>query len=489
MYRFTQSSTLNSSVSRRYDLTAGQHEGDGLPAGLTGHATSSQQQRERRATLSPPHRGPEGSRDAPFAQQSVSGWPTGARFPMSGGLSLSVHTATGMRTVRSTTGVMTLCAPRCGRPDRLAPLLAGATILLGCVPIASAAKINAAVRLFRNATAYFEVHEDDIDFTIFIAIIMMRACPPVGTDIPAEFGARPVLPSSAAADIDNMRRAARERMQGMEKHLDALKEPRVSSLLKAIGSRVHKLRTEKRALLFEPLRSFVDAVLCNPAALASDIRDAFALCVAFFFGCRISELLAFNGEHINPIELGPGPDDDAIKITFVSIKTRQSLFQTHQPWEVFSAHSLLLRAFDRFNEAVRFLDGRPVFHSIRGRSTDRLSADWFAKLIKRIDPALVPHSARVGLATEMWACGGSVDEIMAAGRWTSPAAVLYIVGSLDKMVVASRGLGKGMLRYTEDGLRQQIGVSAAFADAWRAKRDKMVAARWSGRLAAPLPTT
>ena len=436
--------------------------------------------------MSPPHRGLDGPGELFLPLRHALSGKKGTD-PRNNGTTLSVQTATGTRIVTSTTGVATFCTPCCGRPDRLSPLLAGATILLGCIPVASASKLNAAVRLFRNATTYFEIQERDVDFTIFIAIIMMRACPPVNIDIPAEFGSRPVLPSTAAADIDNMRRAARERMHGMEQHLEALKEPRVSSLLKAIGSRVHKLRTEKRALLYEPLRSFVETVLANSAALDTAVRDAFALCIAFFFGCRISELLALNGEHINPIELGPGKNNDAIKVTFVSIKTRQSLFQTHQPWDVFSAHPLLLRAFDRFNETVCFHDGRPVFYSLRGKTSDRLSADWFAKLIKRIDPALVPHSARVGLATEMWACGASVDEIMAAGRWTSPAAVLYIVGSLDKMVVASRGLGKGMLRYTEDGLRQQIGVSAAFAEAWKAKRDTMVAARWGGRLAAPPP--
>jgi hypothetical protein len=118
-----------------------------------------------------------------------------------------------------------------------------------------------------------------------------------------------------------------------------------------------------------------------------------------------------------------------------------------------------------------------VFHCrARAHALARLSEDWFSRLVKRIDPACVAHSTRVGLATELWAAGASVPDIMAAGRWASAAAVLYIVGTLDKQVSASRTIGSAMVRYSAAGLRQQLGTSLCD---WRSvSSDEEAAVRW-----------
>jgi hypothetical protein len=138
---------------------------------------------------------------------------------------------------------------------------------------------------------------------------------------------------------------------------------------------------------------------------------------------------------------------------------------------------LLLRTFDLFNARVGFRDGLPVFHNrSAAHSMTRLSSDWFARVVKCVDPECVPHSTRVGLATELWAAGASVPDIMAAGRWASAAAVLYIVGTLDKQVAASRILGSAMVRYTPAGLRQQLGTSI---DDWHRLSDVGAAGRWA----------
>lgn len=44
---------------------------------------------------------------------------------------------------------------------------------------------------------------------------------------------------------------------------------------------------------------------------------------------------------------------------------------------------------------------------------------------------------------------------MTAGRWTSMAAVLYIIGSLDRALVAADAVGKGGLVYDSSRLRQR----------------------------------
>jgi hypothetical protein len=374
--------------------------------------------------------------------------------------------------------------PRCAHPERLGPFIRGASILLAAVPENSATKINAAVRLWNHALDFFGVLPDDVDFTIPIAIIVARACPPVGVEIPGCFGPRPVLPTTAAGDVDNLRRAAREHFSGMERFRVALYDDRVSALLRNIGARVHKLRTDKRALTFGRVAAFVEPTLTAAeagCARPDDVRDAFALVLGVCFGTRVSELVGLDGQHVNPV--GLDNDSDVIRVTFTHTKTRQSLLRTHQPWENVSAHPLLLRAFDAFNGVVGFTDDFPVFHcTARAHAGRRLSTDWFAKLVKRVDPACVAHSVRVALATELWAAGASLTDIMAAGRWASAAAVLYIVGSLDRQVSASKSLGSAGVRYTAAGLRQQIGT-AGLPD-WRTLSAADAADRWGAHLQA-----
>jgi hypothetical protein len=116
-----------------------------------------------------------------------------------------------------------------------------------------------------------------------------------------------------------------------------------------------------------------------------------------------------------------------------------------------------MRAWTAFERVADYYEGVPVFHRLSGSTRDALSRRWFAAVILAAAPGTVPHSARVGLATELWAAGRSIDVIMAAGRWTSAAAVLYVIGSLEDQVSATRAIGAGLV-YTGDDLRR-LGVS------------------------------
>ena len=404
----------------------------------------------------------------------------GLQGPLSTGpMTARFQTAAGIVTRSAKVQMNCLSPPPCRYPDRLLPLLAGVSVLLASIPKNSANKLNAAVSLWYRALEWWGVEPSDVDFTIPLALITLRACPPVEFEIPVSFGLRPVLPTTAAADIDNLRRASRERISRMEQFGEALFDERVTAVLRNIGARVHKLRTDKRPLLFCAVEEFARPILDNPSASDEDIRDAFALLLGLCFGTRVSELIALDGKHIQPIALSLG--EEAIQVTFVQTKTRQSVFGTHQPWQNVSAHPLLLRAFDAFNSRIGFKDDLAVFHCrARAHALARLSEDWFSRLVKRIDPACVAHSTRVGLATELWAAGATVPDIMAAGRWASAAAVLYIVGTLDKQVSASRTIGSAMVRYSAAGLRQQLGTSLRD---WRTVScDAEAAARWGAHV-------
>jgi hypothetical protein len=147
----------------------------------------------------------------------------------------------------------------------------------------------------------------------------------------------------------------------------------------------------------------------------------------------------------------------AIQIRFVQTKTRSSVFITHDPFVVTCANPLLIDGFREFDEVVEFLPDSPIFRRAR-LDPKPLSRDWFADVVRRASPAATPHSCRVGCATELWAAGASLDEIMAVGRWASSAAALYVLGSLHEQVAATDRLGDGSLVYTTAGLQRTVAV-------------------------------
>jgi integrase len=188
-------------------------------------------------------------------------------------------------------------------------------------------------------------------------------------------------------------------------------------------------------------------------ATFTQVRDAFAVVLSFAAATRVSELLNLRGEHLQIDE------DDVLLVTFVSVKNRRTLFSTHQPFKVALRLPLLTRAFDLFNMVCGFADGVPIFHRATGSSRDKLSRDWFDKIVKTINPACSPHSVRVGAATEMWAAGVPITGIMALGRWTSAAAVIYIIGCLDVTIEASSRIGSANVQFVRGELRKRIGIS------------------------------
>ena len=381
-------------------------------------------------------------------------------------------------------------APEGSFSERVTPLLQVAEAISASVPVSSAAKIRAAVNLWRESLHWFGVSHDNITASIPIALLVARCCPPIGLDLPPFFRRR-VLPVTAAADIDSMRRAATLNVQGMEGSLPALSDCRVLALQRAIGGRARRITTSKRPLLFHEVERFWQqsekAYLAEHTAAGNTVkaltlvRDAFSVVLAFAAATRVSELLQLRGEHIQ-VE-----DDGVMVLTFVSVKNRQSLFTTHQPFKVALRLPLLLQSFELFNRVCGFSDGVPIFHRVSGRTRDALSRDWFDRIIKSINPACSPHSVRVGAATELWAAKVPITGIMALGRWTSAAAVIYIIGCLDVTIEASARLGSANVKFVRGDLRKQLGVSDTLSS-WIEDREGMTSTEdWLGHCAATEP--
>lgn len=395
---------------------------------------------------------PRGTRGGAAAAASAAAC-AGAAEPGS----LTVRTATGIHVLPPTSVLAVDDGPPhpCAYPHLFQPFLASAMRLLSYVPRASEAKLVGATERFREVLRHWGIAVERISWHHVIAYITIRCAPVVGFEVP-RCCATPVLPSTAAGDVDALRRASRLRVLGMEQCREALDDERVSALLRAISARIKRLRTAKRALLHAEVMAFWRLAVKSGSAIA--IRDAFALVIAFFFAMRVREMLALLPSDVEAVVL-PG-ERLAMRVTFRSTKTRQSVFSTHEPFVVTCAHEDLTTAWRLFEEKVEYYEGVPIFHALRGSTRDPLSRAWFAAVVARAAPQATPHSCRVGCATEMWAAGVQVADIMAHGRWTSVAAVLYIVGVMEDQVRASDAIGSaGKLIYAGADLRK-VGLGA-----------------------------
>ena len=349
--------------------------------------------------------------------------------------------------------------PPCDHPERLAPLLGVAALLVAHVPDSSASKIKGAVKRWKEFLLFIGLHGTMADWRVVVAFIVVRCCPPVSAELPP-FVDTPVLPSTAASDVDCCNKAARLGVEGMSPYDGAFSDFRVSALLHNIKARMPRLKTKKKPLLFSAVEAFW--CRCEKNGSTSSIRDGFAAVLALVFGTRASELIQMKTEDIEVIHVydkkSGKKDRLALRVTFRNVKTRQSIFSTHDPFVVTSAHPLLMRAFSAFDDKVEFIPGHTIFRSDNGQDKP-LSRDWLDRIAKSIDPETSPHCFRVGLATELWATGVDILDIMAIGRWGSMGAILYIVGSIERQVKASDRMGGGRLVFDSGELHRSLGTS------------------------------
>ena len=345
----------------------------------------------------------------------------------------------------------TLRAPDGSNADLLQPVLEVASMLIHALPPTSASKIKGAVDRYRQALTFWALELPSE--LASLAYVVARCCPPVGVAVPAVCKT-PVAPSTAAGDIDALARACELSLEGLTPSMSsAFHGPQIRALLRAIGARVRRLRTNKKALLYAQVQAAWERAEKDGSPTA--VRDGFAIVMAFFFGLRISELIGLVPDDIAPVQMSDG--SYAMRVTFRQCKNRRSVLMQHQPFIVSCGHPLLMRAWRVFEAKTEYYEGKRLFHRMNGSTRDPLSRAWFAGVIAAAAPGTTPHSARVGLATELWAAGKSIDVIMAAGRWTSPAAVLYVIGALEDQVAATRAIGAG-LAYADGDLRR-IGTS------------------------------
>jgi integrase len=340
-------------------------------------------------------------------------------------------------------------------PERITPYTDAAAVLLTTMPIRSAAKIELGLRLFLGALLFWGIRPKDCNGTVVLAYILLRCARPPGAPIPPDkcFEKR-VTPSTAAGDVDAVNRAIALRVPEALPLADGFASPVVNQLLRAISARQKRLTTAKKPILFREVLAYVTELLKDKhhRQRKMRVRDAFALTLAFIFGLRLSELLALDK---NDITLHGAVE---VHLRLRHTKTRTSLFDTHDPFTVASQHHLLQMTFGLFNKEVGFGPNPtdPVFTRMVGRSADRLGRPWFTSVVRAAAADATPHSCRVGMATELHAARVPLHLIMAAGRWRSTAALLYILGNVDDIVEATSYLGTAKLRKVGLDLRRDL---------------------------------
>jgi integrase len=375
--------------------------------------------------------------------------------PTPAGCSTTVLTARGEKTVTARFAAALPIPSGCRHPERIAPFVLAASVLLMSMPSTSSSKIECGLRLFRSALNFWGILDADVTATVVLCFIILRCARPIGAAVPAdpEFTRR-VVPQTAAADISAIHRAIALGVAGTASYAAAFGAPMVNMLLRAIGARAKRMSTNKRPLLFKEVESYVEKNLKDkrPEGRGLRVRDCFAIVMAFVFGLRLSELLNLNNEDVTV-----GPNDEII-IELLQTKTNRSLFGTHEAFRCASRHPLLLRVFDAFNKEVGFAKTakRPLFYRMVGRTADRLGRAWFQKVVSTAAPDATPHSCRVGMATELHAARVPLHLIMVAGRWRSTAALLYILSNIDDSIEATSHLGKAKLRKEGVDLRRDV---------------------------------
>jgi integrase len=341
-------------------------------------------------------------------------------------------------------------------PARITPFIAVASAIMCSIPAASAAALEHSTRIFCDFVAWAGTSILLPAVEVLVAFIVCRCVPPVGVELPPTGFKTPVLPTTAVGNVDALRRAARKGVACIRHWLPVLESDVLAAFCAQIGGRVQKLRSSKRPFLFAKVQEAWDR--WSKGSL-SDRRNACIVVLGFFFGCRAGELAAFTQKDMVVLPNG------TVRLTFRTRKNRQTILGTHDPQVIHAKHPLLTKAMTMWKEecarpSLGLTQSSPLFFITRAAGPcEPLSKASFRALVKRIDPECVAHSLRVGMATEAWAAGVPIESIMALGGWTSPVAILYIIGSMDETIVASSKLGSAKMRFDADGLRAQLGTA------------------------------
>ena len=397
--------------------------------------------------------GAEGPVLAPFRTAQMRERLGGHEDPSLG--PIRVRAASGERTLYPTVERLPTASPaNC----HLGAFLRVADAVVASIPLSSASMLTHTVALFFDFLDWAG-YTGPPAVPPVIAFMVARAVPPVDCPLPPGW-LHPVLPTTAAGNVDALRRAARIGVPRAAPWLAAFESQAVFAFATAIGGRVRRLRSAKRPCLFAVVER---AWAVWQAGGDGDLRDAAMMVLGFFFGMRAAEVVGLLAKDVVQLRSG------VVRVSFRSRKTRRSVLGLHDPMVIDARHPMLAEATRRWADRLRGLGGgpeSPLFPCLRGGTLRALTPAAVRKVVQRADPACVGHSLRVGMATEAWAAGVPLEAIQALGGWSSPVALMYIIGSQEETVTASSRLGSAAMYFDEDGLHGSLGTARLLRSTW-----------------------
>ena len=179
--------------------------------------------------------------------------------------------------------------------------------------------------------------------------------------------------------------------------------------------------------------------------------------------CRRGELVAFD---VGDVQRSAGE----VVVSFRREKARRpGIVGPRAARSVACVHPLLIRAlatYDRRYKVGNMAEDHPLFFTLADHQC--LAPSWVGRIVRQRTPWATAHSLRVGFATEAYAAGCSVEIIKKMGRWSSDAALHYIIGSIDVQKLASTVVGRGGLSLGVSGrMRTPLDREGLDGGVWR----------------------
>ena len=344
-------------------------------------------------------------------------------------------------------------------PAAAVPWYSAVAVFLAAAPDSACTSMDRAMRFFTEWVRFLGLAWDQVCALTVCAYLIARCCPVVGADVPAVFG-KTVAPSTAASDITSLRRRAR--LAGDNSFLALLCDEAVVRMCALLTANTKKKKSSKAPILLRHLKAFWEKLGKGLTCALGRLRNVTLLVVGLLAGLRRREIVA--------LCIGDAVWDARKRELTISVrrdKTNTNVIAAQSPRTVVIAHDLLDQVWPRY--ATRFGlaaqgSARPLFPAMTGctiRREDALEPGTVNTIVRESLPGLgvSPHSLRVGFATELAAAGVDIAVIMELGRWSSLAALHYVLPSADKMAAATRAIGGG-LRVDRAVLQRNLGTDS-----------------------------
>ena len=232
---------------------------------------------------------------------------------------------------------------------------------------------------------------------------------------------------------------------GDVKLLDSVRHPVVTGVVRSLTAHTKPYKTNKMPILVCHLRAMVESRSSllrrdgTPMSRFLFLRNASLLVIGLLVGLRRRELVALTVGDAIPTKRAEGLEP---RIRVRRDKVNQNIIQAQAARTVVVSHGLLDSVFLEYVGCLHDRDAEaPLFPNAAGGF---MAPSTVATIVREMLPSVVgvsPHSLRVGCATELFASGVPLATIMEIGRWSTLAAMHYVLPSADVTVAATRSMG------------------------------------------------